>query len=554
MKLRAALTSILTLVALTFLWPMAAAARVVSPDAGSSPVPTAQRTAAGLRTPITPNGSWPVYHHDDAHSGADPATNVVASVRSGWTSGALDGQVYASPLIYRGIVYEATLNNTVYALNQTDGTVVWSHHFYAPESRPNGTPGGWVCGNATPQGILGTPVVDPSTNRIYAVTLSGVDDLYRLEGLNLATGVSEITTTITTKALTGFDWTIQQQRGALAVSNGTVYVPFGGRAGDCGSYHGWVFAVPTNGAATTSNYATPGVGAGFWAAGGVVVDDVTGKVFVTSGNGTGSGCNANGNGTPVFENDAVVRLSSTLAREDSFVPLDWQGDWCGNDQDLGSAAPLLISPSLMFQAGKWGTGFLVNPANLGGMDGQLFPPPSPQPYVEADVCFGNNSAATFASFAYAAPFVYVECEGRGLVALHLNVAAPSFSPCDATCAAPDWHAGGSTTFGPPIVAAGAVWAASNSGLYAYRAGTGVLIYHSASFGINRFVTPAEAGGQIFVPSGNVVRQFVMSFGVNQSSAAPAPPPRPTPVAQATAPAPPARQPVVQSTPNSPPAR
>lgn len=442
----------------------------------------------------------------------------------------------------------------MYALNQTDGSVVWSHHFYVPESRPNGTPGGWVCGNATPQGILGTPVVDPSTNRIYSVTLSGVDDLYRLEGLNLATGLSEITTIITTKALTGFDWTIQQQRGALAVFNGTVYVPFGGRAGDCGSYHGWVFAVPTNGMPTTSHYITPGVGPGFWAAGGVVVDDSTGKVFVTSGNGTGSGCDANSNGTPVFENDAVVRLSSTLAHEDSFVPLDWQSDWCGNDQDLGSAAPLLISPSLMFQAGKWGTGFLVNPANLGGMDGQLFPPPSPQPYVEADVCFGNNSDASFASFAYAAPFVYVECEGRGLVALHLNVAAPSFSPCDATCAAPDWHAGGSTTFGPPIVAAGAVWAASNSGLYAYRAGTGVLIYHSASFGINRFVTPAEAGGQIFVPSGNVIRQFVMSFGVNQSSAAPAPPPRPTPVAQATAPAPPTRQPVVQSTPNSPPAR
>jgi outer membrane protein assembly factor BamB len=557
MKLRAALTSVLALAALTFALPLAAEARLATPDGSSSAGSVGPRTAAGLRTAITPNGSWPVYHHDDAHTGADLTLNAVSSVRPGWTSVALDGQVYASPLIYGGIVYVATLNNTVYALNQADGSIIWSNHLHTPESRPNGTPGGWVCGNATPQGILGTPVIDPSTNRIYAVTLSGTDDLYRLEGLNLATGVADIPTVITTKASTGFDWTIQQQRGALAMSNGYVYVPFGGRAGDCGSYHGWVFAVPENGTAVTHNYVTPGVGAGFWAAGGVVVDDSTGKVFVTSGNGTGSGCDANSNGTPVFENDAVVRLSSTLAHEDSFVPFDWKNNWCGNDQDLGSAAPLLISPNLMFQAGKWGTGFLINPANLGGMDGQLFPTPSPQTYVEADVCLGNvgsGADATFGSFAYAAPFVYVECDGRGLVALHVNIGTPSFSPCDATCAAPDWHAGSGITFGPPIVAGGAVWVASNNGLYAFAASNGALIYHSAPFGINRFVTPAEAGGQVFVPAGTVVKQFVMGFGVNQSGPAPAPPSRLTPIVQASAPAPPTRQPVVQSTPNIPPPR
>jgi hypothetical protein len=204
MKLRAALTSVLALAALTFALPLAAEARLATPDGSSSAGSVGPRTAAGLRTAITPNGSWPVYHHDDAHTGADLTLNAVSSVRAGWTSVALDGQVYASPLIYGGIVYVATLNNTVYALNQADGSIIWSNHLHAPENRPNGTPGGWVCGNATPQGILGTPVIDPSTNRIYAVTLSGTDDLYRLEGLNLATGVADIPTVITTKASTGF--------------------------------------------------------------------------------------------------------------------------------------------------------------------------------------------------------------------------------------------------------------------------------------------------------------------------------------------------------------
>src|SRR4029077_20842896 len=132
---------------------------------------------------------------------------------------------YGEPLVYQGIVYVGTLNNTVYALNQTDGTLVWSRHLRAPQTT------GWQCGNVSPLGILGTPVVDPVTNRIYAATF-GSDDIYRLEGLNLATGAAELTTVITTPA-PSFDWTIQQERGALAVRSGYVYVPFGGRAGDC---------------------------------------------------------------------------------------------------------------------------------------------------------------------------------------------------------------------------------------------------------------------------------------------------------------------------------
>src|SRR5581483_8098236 len=33
-----------------------------------------------------------------------------------------------------------------------------------------------------------------------------------------------------------------QQRGALALSKGTLYIPYGGLFGDCGEYHGWVVA------------------------------------------------------------------------------------------------------------------------------------------------------------------------------------------------------------------------------------------------------------------------------------------------------------------------
>jgi hypothetical protein len=467
--------------------------------------PAAINAAAAAST-----GSWTVYHRDDAHTGNDPTLPAANGATAGWSSVALDGHVYAEPLIFNGVVYTATLNDTVYALRQSDGVVLWSKNVGAPQLS------GWSCSTLTP-GILGTPVIDTATNRIYvaAELASPTTPTYHLFGLDLGNSGNIVLNTPISAA--GLDWHTQQQRGALAVRNGYVYVPFGGRAGDCGTYHGWIFAVPTDGTAITHMYSTPGNAAGFWNAGGVVIDDTTGNVFEASGNGTGSGCNANPDGTPTFENDAVVRFSSTLAHQDAFVPLDWQNNWCNNDQDLGSATPVLISPSLMFEAGKWGTGFLLNPASLGGMDGQLYPTPKPASYVEAPVCEGNvsNTAdATFGSFAYAAPYIYVGCTGHGVVALSTNTATPSFSPCNAGCGAPDWQAGGAATFGPPIVAGGVVWSidTGGTGLYGFNANTGATVFHSSAIGVNHFVTPAEAGGQLFVPADNMIMSFNMNFG------------------------------------------
>ena len=302
--------------------------------------------------------------------------------------------------------------------------------------------------------------------------------------------------------------------------------------------------VPTDGVSAQNVFQTPSGAESVWAPGGVVVDDSSHNVFFATGNAIPCA------GSTL--SDAIVRLSPTLAGPTFFEPNDWQANWCGPDSDLGSASPVLISPTLMFTSGKHGGGFLLDPTNLGGVDGQLFPTPKPAAYVQADVCFGFTSAVTYGSFAYAAPFVYAECEGRGLVALNVNPVTPSFNPCNAACAAPNWHAGGTTTFGAPFVAAGAVWVASNNGLTAYNANTGALLYQSASFGVNRFVTPAEAGGQVFVPSHTVIRSFVMHFGTLQSSPAPIPPGRPTPVAQTPAPAPGSRSPIAQSSPHPPP--
>src|SRR6266851_8107359 len=132
-------------------------------------------------------GAWTNYHHDNAHTGYDPAAPTLGTVQvtPGWVNTTLDGEIYAEPLIFNGVVYAATLNNTVYALNQATGAVAWSMHVGAPQGS------GWICGNVSPTGILGTPIIDTVANRIYAVAeIAGASPTYHLFGLNLAAGGS----------------------------------------------------------------------------------------------------------------------------------------------------------------------------------------------------------------------------------------------------------------------------------------------------------------------------------------------------------------------------
>jgi len=53
-----------------------------------------------------------------------------------------------------------------------------------------------------------------------------------------------------------FNPVLQNQRGALIEVNGALYVPYGGHAGDCGEYRGWVIAVPVDNPRAPTGWAT----------------------------------------------------------------------------------------------------------------------------------------------------------------------------------------------------------------------------------------------------------------------------------------------------------
>jgi hypothetical protein len=77
--------------------------------------------------------AWPTYQHDSQRTGADPNQGPVAAVIPAWTS-ALDGAVYAQPLVVGSAVYAATENNSVYALDTSTGTQLWHQHLATPAS------------------------------------------------------------------------------------------------------------------------------------------------------------------------------------------------------------------------------------------------------------------------------------------------------------------------------------------------------------------------------------------------------------------------------------
>ncbi|TMC97305.1 MAG: hypothetical protein E6J05_12195, partial [Chloroflexi bacterium] len=87
------------------------------PAAATTIVP-AQPTSAVHPTEAAPvaNGAWTVYHRDDGHTGFDSTLPAVTGATTGWVSSTLDGNIFAEPLVYNGIVYAATMNNSVYAI------------------------------------------------------------------------------------------------------------------------------------------------------------------------------------------------------------------------------------------------------------------------------------------------------------------------------------------------------------------------------------------------------------------------------------------------------
>jgi outer membrane protein assembly factor BamB len=401
---------------------------------------------------------WPTDHGDNRRSGSYPSGTLFRQLTRAWGMG-LDGAVYGSPIAMGGFVVVATENNTVYKINSATGAILWSHHLLAPAPTTS-----LACpGNISPSGITGSPAYDSVTNRIFVVTNSVNAQFgahHEFFGLNATNGATEVNRRV---AVPGQAENAEQQRGALAVAGGNVYIAFGGLAGDCGQYKGAVISLKANGLAGGTAWVVPtSREGGIWAPGGPVVAG-DGSVFVAIGNGASTKA-------PYDGSDSVSRISPSSRRLDFFAPSRWAADNAA-DLDLGSMTPALTSNGFILQAGKSGTGYVVRAAHLGGIGGQVSTGP---------LC------SAFGVSAVTGTTVYMPCTD-GLSRVEVS-STGQFRRL--------WRIPGVTS--SPVAGNGALYTVAGSNLLAIS-GAGRQI-GSIALGSTptRFATPALEGNKVFV--------------------------------------------------------
>src|SRR6266568_6597492 len=314
-------------------------------------------SATAITVPAQSSADWTTYHRDNARTGYLANEPDPQRLTPAWSIH-LDGAVYAEPLVVGGHVLVATEGDSLYSLDARTGQMQWRTKIGNPV--PLST---LSCGNIDPLGITGTPVYDPGTNLVFAVAEVSAP-AHILVGVDANTGQVRVRRSAD---LAGMEPAAQQQRSALALSGGMVYIAYGGLWGDCGNYHGWVVASRTDGQGPLLSYEVPTTReGGIWAPPGPVVDSA-GHLYVSVGNGEATSSDWD-------HSDSVLRLSPTLHLEDGFAPQQWQQD-NASDADLGSLGPMLLPGGLIYSNGKSGLGYLLRADALGGVGGQALVKP-----------------------------------------------------------------------------------------------------------------------------------------------------------------------------------
>lgn len=337
---------------------------------------------------------------------ADVTTNGKDSMRTGWYSdqpglspalvgggsfgqqfsAAVNGQVYAQPLVSNNTLLVATETNNVYGLDPATGAQRWTRNLGTPWD-----PADVSCGDLTPSiGITSTPVVDPATNtmyllsKTYAAGTTGAGAWYA-HAVDVTTGAERanfpvrISGVAANDAKQTFDATHQMQRPGLLLLDGVVYAGFGGHC-DSYPYAGWIAGISTSGSLTTlwSDESKADKGAGIWQSGSGLVSDGPGQILLSTGNGDVAPSPTAGHTPPNTLGQAVVRLAvqpdKSLKATDFFAPYDSASlnTW---DADLGSGGPVALPaqfgtaahPRLLAEVGKEGYLYLLDRDNLGGM-------------------------------------------------------------------------------------------------------------------------------------------------------------------------------------------
>jgi PQQ enzyme repeat len=427
------------------------------------------------------------------------------------------GDVYAQPLFYqpqgasKGMVIVATESNSVYALDAISGKKIWKAQL--PASVPLSE---LPCGNINPEGITGTPVIDPAAGVLYLDALVKTANgprqmIYALlltNGSIVANWPLDVQAAMASAGVT-FSSSTQGERSALLLSGGNLFAVYGGRYGDCGTYHGTVIQIQTQPPKLVANWETRAGGGGIWAQGGISGDGES--FFVTTGNTMGA--------NTWMDGEAIIRLRPGLAHSthavDYFTPSNWK-TLDNTDEDLGGTEALPISIEVPGSApakrviafGKDGNAYLANRPNLGGVGGAIQILPASTSAIRTAPAVYQTSSATMVAYTNSGNS---QCSGNNEAMLNVTASGTtpmSFAWCTALSGA-----------GAPIVTTtdgtsnAIVWVLGAEGdnqLHGYNALTGAVVFSGGGAtmnGLHHFQTILATEKRFYVAGDNNVYAF-----------------------------------------------
>jgi outer membrane protein assembly factor BamB len=431
------------------------------------------------------------------------------------------GNTYAQPLYLaeaagNDLVFVATEENQVSAFRASDGTVAWQRTLAPPMARRS-----LPCGNIDPLGITGTPIIDAASRTIFldAMTNTGGAAKQMIYALSVDDGSTrqgwpvDLDSRVSSGGI-AFDSRVQNQRPALALLGGTVYVAYGGHYGDCGSYYGWVIGVPIGNPAAVGVFRTRDQGVAIWGPAGLSSDGT--HLYVSTGNGFG--------GPTWGDSEAVLRLSPGPSFDPAdttsyFAPSNWPA-LDAADLDLAGTAPVLVDlpgaahSQLVIALGKDGNMYVVDRTNLGGIGGQLL-----------TMQVASNAIINAAASYHTSRGTYVVFKGDGVgcqSGANGNVTAMRLLPTDPITAEVAWCAtsgGLGSSMVTQTQADGGdtiVWVVGSEGdnkLHGFDGDDGSVVFNGGTAaevmqgGVHRYITPIAAKGRIFVAGDNRVYAF-----------------------------------------------
>src|SRR6266508_228032 len=456
--------------------------------------------------------------------------NAANLVRDTSFDGTVVGNVHAQPLYIEGgpngpTVIVVTASKNVYALDATDGSIMWQRNVGTPVTSG-------LCGApVNPFGIIGTPVVDlGSRSLFFNAMIDGQIKKHFIFSLNVDNGLpnpGDWPVDLNAAANyngTPFTSNVENERGALALVNGRVYVPFSGHLGDCGTYHGWVVGISINNPSDVMAWATTAIGGGIWGHSGVASDGT--NTFVVTGNTFNTGGTWSGG-------EAIIRLQDgptfTNQPTDYWAPPNWL-TLDNNDTDLGGVSAMLIdvpnaNPSqLVLATGKDGNAYLVNRNNLGGIA-------APVAQLSVDGVIRGQSSATYTT----TQGTYFVFRASG------EIKAYKITATNPPTIVSAWNASQSGQGSPWVTITDGtnnaiVWVvgADTGGdhlLHGYDGDTGAVIFAGANelmTGTRKWNSGIVARGSIYVANDNKVYKFNVPGGTPTPTPTPTPTVTPTP--------------------------